>query len=337
MKFTSSILLISAALATLASAAPLTATNVLPDNGNKILGNVLNKRCNDCTHKDALALDIIVKASADHYANIASVRLDNLLSEIQTAKVTSDSQDLPQEKAALTVTVQTKIDEAKQACAPEALAHAIKATVTANAAMDVPWSKKEEIESRMAELDIMITKLMLDRIQASINAERLSKDCTEKMTNTEIAPAPAPAPEAPAPAPEAPAPAPEAPAPAPEAPAPAPEVPAPAPEAPAPVPEAPAPAPESPAPAPACTETSCGSKKVGIDVAADVDAKFVCKSGCKDTKDAKNVLSLRVTLENEFEPRLNHFYNEEVPSDCTEKRSALLGGVLELVANLNVD
>ncbi|KAG0030480.1 hypothetical protein BGZ82_007417 [Podila clonocystis] len=319
MKFTSSILLISAALA-MVSAAPL----AVPEANIINPGHVLTKRCADCTNKDAAALDIIVQASADHYSNIAHVRLDSLLSEIQTAKVTSGSQDLPQEKAALTVTVQTKIDEAKKACAPEALAPAIRATVTANSNMDVPWSKKEEIEKNMVELDIMITRLMLDRMQAKIDAERLSKDCTEQMTNTQIVPAPAPeaAAAAPAPVPEA-AP---APAPAPEA------VPAPAPEA------VPAPAPAAPVPAPAaCTETSCGSKTAGIDVAADVDAKYVCKAGCKDTQDAKNVLSLRVTLENEFEPRLDHFYNQEVPTDCTEQRNSLLGGVLELVAKIHLD
>ncbi|KAF9319973.1 hypothetical protein BG003_007658 [Podila horticola] len=322
MKFTSSILLISAALA-LASAAPL----VVPNGHIADLSNrVLTKRCIDCTNKDAVALDIIVQASANHYSNIAHVRLDSLLSEIQTAKVTSGSQDLPQEKAALTVAVQTKIDEAKKACAPEALALAIRNTVTSNANMDVPWSKKEEIERNMVELDIMITKLMLDLIQDNINAERLSKDCTEQMTNTQIAPAPAPAPEA-APAP-APAPEVAAPAPAPEA--------APAP-APAPVAApAPAPAPEA-APAPVTAAPAPGSKQAGIDVAADVDSKYVCKSGCKDTQDAKNVLSLRVTLENQFEPRLDHFYNQEVPTDCTQQRNSLLGGVLELVAKIHVD
>ncbi|KAF9302657.1 hypothetical protein BGZ74_005034 [Mortierella antarctica] len=331
MKFTSSILMISAALA-LASAAPL--VHIADP-----IGQVLTKRCADCTNKDAVALEIIVQASADHYSNIAHVRLDNLMSEIQTAKVTSGSQDLPQEKAALTVTVQTKIEEAKKACTPEALAPAIKATVAANANMDVPWSKKEEIEKKMVELDVMITKLMLDRIQANIDAERLSKDCTEQMTNTQIAPAPAPE-AAPAPAP---APATEAaPASAPEvaAPAPAPAAPAPVPTAPTPAPAVAATAPEvaTPAPAPAaCTETSCGSKQAGIDVAADVDAKYVCKSGCKDTQDAKNVLSLRVTLENEFEPRLDHFYNQEVPTDCTKQRNSLLDGVLELVAKIHID
>ncbi|KAF9409947.1 hypothetical protein BGZ94_001814 [Podila epigama] len=305
MKFSSAILLVSAALATLATAAPV----VLPEPNLDLakVGTVLTKRCGDCTHKDAAALDIIVKASADHYSNIAHVRLDGLLSEIQTAKVTSESKDLPQEKAALTITVQSKIEEAKKACAPDALAPVIKASVASDANLDVAWSQKEEIEKKMAELDVLITKLMLDRIQANINAEALSKDCTEKMTNTEIVPAPVAAESVPAPAP------------APVAPAASETVPEAAP-APAPVtPEA------APAPAP------------GIDVPSEIDSKFVCKVGCRDTNQAKNVLHLRVTLQNEFEPRLNHFYKEEVPSDCTEKRSSLLGGVLALVANLNVN
>ncbi|KAG0300114.1 hypothetical protein BGZ98_009436 [Dissophora globulifera] len=309
MKFTSSILLISAALGAVASAVPLVAQTTATVGRNT---HVVVKRCTECTHNDNIALDLIVKASADHYSSIAHARLNNLMTEIEAAKVTSDNQNMPQEKAALSVTVQTKIDEAKKACEPEALAPVIKASVTSNANLDIAWSKKEEIEKKMAELDLMITKLMLERIQANINAEMLSKDCTENMTNTEIAPAPAPAPaEQPAPAPEPVA-------------EPAP-VPAPA-EQPAP---APAPA-EVPAPAPATAQP-------GIDVAANVDSKFVCKSGCKDSNDAKTVLTLRVNLENEFSPRLDHFYGEEVPAACEEKRESLLGGVLQLVAHLNVD
>ncbi|KAF9124494.1 hypothetical protein BGX30_000917 [Mortierella sp. GBA39] len=307
MKFTAATLLISAALAAVASAAPLAnSVNILQ--GTATATHTIVKRCGDCTHNDGLALDIIVKASADHYSTIAHTRLDNLMAEIQTAKVTSGAQDLPQEKAALNVAVQLKIDEAKKACSPEVLAPAIMATVTSDANLDVAWSKKEEIEKKMAELDVKITRLMLERIQANINAELLSKDCTEKMTNTEIVPAPA---EAPAPAP-APA---EAPAPAP---APA-EVPAPA----------PAPA-EAPSPAPA-------GAQAGIDVAASVDSKFVCKTGCRDSNDAKNVLTLRVNLESELTPRLDHFYQQEVPTACTENRETLLGGVLNLIANLNVN
>lgn len=305
MKFTACTLLISAALATIASAAPL---NSQENTQIDATTRILSKRCADCTHTDGLALDLIVKASADHYSTIAHNHLDNLMVEINTAKVTSGTQELPQEKAALTVAVQVKIDEAKKACSPEALAPAIKATVTSNANMDVAWSKKEEIEKKMAELDILITNLVLDRIQANVNAEKLSKDCTEKMTNTDLAPAPA----APAPAPEVATP-----------PAPAPVVaePAPAPPAPETVP--------APAPAPAA--------QPGIDVAASVDSKFVCKTGCKDSNDAHTVLNLRVSLENEFQPRLDHFYSQEVPTACTEERSSLLGGVLSLIANLNVD
>ncbi|KAF9281409.1 hypothetical protein BGZ88_011629 [Linnemannia elongata] len=318
MKFTAATLLISAALAAVASAAPL-ADNVDILQGTVTATHTIAKRCSDCTHNDGLALDIIVKASADHYSTIAHTRLDNLMAEIQTAKVTSGAQDLPQEKAALSVAVQSKIDEAKKACSPEVLAPAIKATVTSDANLDVAWSKKEEIEKKMADLDAKITQLMLERIQANINAELLSKDCTEKMTNTEIVPAPAEAP-APAPAPV-------------EAPAPAP----------APV-EAPAPAPapaEAPAPAPAAEPcTSCSSTtgaQAGIDVAASVDSKFVCKTGCKDSNDAKNVLTLRVNLESELTPRLDHFYQQEVPTACTENRETLLGGVLNLIANFNVN
>ncbi|GJJ72804.1 hypothetical protein EMPS_05162 [Entomortierella parvispora] len=309
MKFSSCTLLISAALATLASAAPLISQDVTQVDAT---AHVLTKRCADCTHTDGLALDLIVKASADHYSAIAQNHLDNLMVEIDTAKVTSGTQDLPQEKAALTVAVQGKIDEAKKACSPEVLAPAIKATVTSNSNMDVPWSKKEEIENKMAELDILITNMVLDRIQANVNAEGLSKDCTEKMTNTDLVPAPEPA----APPPPAPVVAEPAPAPA---------------DAPVPVP-APVPAAQS------CTECADPSgAQAGIDVAASVDSKFVCKTGCKDSNDAHTVLTLRVNLENEFQPRLAHFYNQEVPTACTEKRSTLLGGVLNLIANLNVE
>ncbi|KAG0075799.1 hypothetical protein BGZ90_009478 [Linnemannia elongata] len=339
MKFTSSILLISAAIASVATAAPLTgqATGTI-NVPNNVHGNAnayfsrtpLTKRaCGDCTHKDGAALDVIIKASADHYADIAHARLDNLMREIATAKVTSGTEELPKEKALLTLTVQSKIDDAKKACTSEELVPAIKAAVAADANLDIAWSKQEdkELEKKMAELDVKVTKLVLDRIQAKVDAELLSKDCTEKMTNTEIAPAPetsAPAPETSAPVPEAPAPVPETPAPAPQAPAPVPETPAPAPEAPAPVPETSAPVPEN----------TDNGLKVGIDVAANVDPKFVCKSGCNDAED---VLSLRVNLENELKPRLDHFYAEEVPTACEEKRTTLMDGVLNLLSGLRVN
>ncbi|KAF9921474.1 hypothetical protein FBU30_008469 [Linnemannia zychae] len=327
MKFTTATLLVSSAFAAIASAAPL--LNNVDIQNTATVEQTLTKRCTECTHTDGIALDIIVKASADHYSTIAHARLDNLMSEIKTADVTSGNQDLPQEKAALNIAVQTKIDEAKEACSPEVLAPAIKATVTADATFDVPWSKKEEIEKKMAALDAKITQLMLERIQNSINAELLSKDCTEKMTNTEIAPAPAPAP-APEPV-EAPAPTPapvEAPSPAP-APAEA--------SAPTPAPvEAPTPVQATAADQPCTSCTSTTDVQAGIDVAASVDSKFVCKSGCKDSDDAKNVLSLRVNLESELTPRLDHFYKQEVPAACTETRQTLLGGVLNLIDNLNI-
>ncbi|KAG0336568.1 hypothetical protein BG004_007993 [Podila humilis] len=369
MKFSASILLISVALATVASAAPLAHINVNA-NANVPVSKMSKRHCGDCTHKDAAALDVIVRASALHYADIAHVHLDKLMDEINTAKVTSNNQELAKEKALLSITVQAKIDEAKEACNSEALEPMIMATVTADPNLDIPWSKKDEVEKKMAELDIKITNLVLDRIQANINAELLSKACAEKMTMTQISPAPiaaveseaeAPAPtiETPAPAPESPAPAPESPAPAPETPAPAPETPAPVPETPAPVPETPAPVPETPAPVPEVApvpvpatvpvangdasfqeeavpepnnETANGGLRVGIDVvAADVDPKYVCQSGCKDSNDAKQVLNLRVTLENELSPRLEHFYTKEVPTACTEKRVSLLHRVLSII------
>jgi len=345
MKF-SSILLISVALTVVANAAPLAVKGLVDIDTtrhgiNVALAPVINKRCNDCTNQDGVALDLIVKTSADHYSVIAHARLDGLMKEIQTAKVTSGTEDMPKEKKLLTVTVQAQIDEAKKACSPEALQPVIKATVTADSNFDIPWSKKEEVEKKMVELDIAITKAVLDRIQATVNAELLSKDCTEKMTNTEIVPAPAapalaetPAPVAAEPAPETPAAdAPETPAPAPETPAPAPETPAPAPETPAPVPETPAPAPVDAAP----EAPEDNGAQVGIDVAASVDNKFVCKTGCKDSEDAHTVLSLRVNLENEFKPRLDHFYDQEVPTACTEQRKSLLDGVLNILSNLRID
>ncbi|KAF9324518.1 hypothetical protein BG006_000451 [Podila minutissima] len=336
MKFSASVLLISAALA-VTSAAPLLSRNNI--NSNVATNGLAKRNCVDCTHKDGAALDIIIKASANHYADIAHARLDGLMAEINTAKVTSGTQELPKEKAVLTVTIQGKIDEVKRACTSQELEPLIKASITADANFDIPWSNREEVEKKMAELDLKITKLVLDRMQTNINAEMLSKECAEKMTNTEIAPAP-PVPLA---APEAPAPAPEAAAPAPETPAPAPETPAPAPQAPAPVLEIPATAPvpvEAPAPvAPVATSSTPKSNnglRVGIDVAASVDPKFVCKSGCKDSNHAKTVLNLRVTLEKELAPRLEHFYVEEVPTACTEKRASLLGGLLNLLSNVKL-
>ncbi|KAF9372664.1 hypothetical protein CPC16_002309 [Podila verticillata] len=322
MKFSTSILLISAALA-VTSAAPLVNLNNI--NANVATNGLAKRSCADCTHADGAALDIIIKASADHYADIAHARLDGLMNEINTAKVTSGTQDLPKEKALLTITIQNKIDEAKKACSSQELEPVIKASVTADANLDIPWSKKEEVEKKMAELDLKITKLIAPA-PAPVELDT-----------------PAPAPPAPAPATEAPAPVPETPAPVPETPAPAAETPAPASEALAPTPEVPAPASvETPAPA-ALAESAPqpthennnnnGELRVGIDVASNVDPKFVCKDGCKDSNDANTILNLRVTLEKELTPRLEHFYAEEVPTACTEKRASLLGGLLNLLSN----
>ncbi|KAG0274396.1 hypothetical protein BGZ95_009843 [Linnemannia exigua] len=294
MKFTASILLNSVAIASVASVA-----SAIPLNAQGP-GN----RCSDCIRKDTTALNVITKASTDHYANIAHVRLDNLMREIATAKVTSGTEELPKEKALLTIAIQSKIDEVKKACTSEELVPAFKAAVAADANLDIAWFKQEgkDLEKKMAELDVKITRLVLDRIQANMNAELLSKDCTEKMTNTEIAPAPVL------------------------------EAPAPIPETPFPSPETPAPAPDTPALAPASVpENTNRGLKVGLDVAVNVDPKCVCKSGCNDSQDAKNVLSLRVNLENELKPRLDHVYNQEVPTACEEKRPSLLDGALYLL------
>ncbi|CAO3563138.1 unnamed protein product [Mortierella alpina] len=291
MKFSASALLISAALATIASAAPF-----------------LSKRCSECTHVDSLARDLIVRESATHYSQIALVHLDGLSNEIQTARVTSGAEDLPREKEMLSSIVQIKIDDAKKDCAPEALAQAIENVMTSQATFDIPWSKKEEIEKKMAELDVAIMQLMLERIQNRIDAERLSKDCTEKMTETVIAPAP-PGPVLPA-----------APAPA------APETPAAAvPETPAPAPAAPA----TPAPAPAV--------QPGIDVPTTTDPKYVCKSGCTDSQDATHVLTIRVNMEKELKSQLSDVSAQQVPKACEEQRSSFLGNILNVVATLNVN
>ncbi|KAF9329855.1 hypothetical protein BGZ91_000373, partial [Linnemannia elongata] len=134
MKFISTILLISAAIASVASAVPLTGQatgNVdvpmtVQGNANAYFArSPITKRCGDCTHKDGAALDVIIKASAEHYADIAHARLDNLMNEIATAKVTSGAKDLPKEKALLTITVQSNIDNAKRACTSEELVPAI--------------------------------------------------------------------------------------------------------------------------------------------------------------------------------------------------------------------
>ncbi|KAG0358034.1 hypothetical protein BC939DRAFT_519785 [Gamsiella multidivaricata] len=307
MKFIASAFMISAAFATITSAVPLR-TQVPTD--TKTITHAISKRCTECTNTDNVALDLIVKASADHYSDIARARLDSLMNEIKSTKVTPGTEESYQETTVLSVTVQTKIDEAKRACSPEALAPIIKETVAADENLNIPWSKKEEIERKIADLDTMITKLMLERIQNNIDAESLSKDCTEKMTNTEITPAPAPSHAEESATAQEPAPA----------------------QAPA---HAPKPVPAAAQPCTECTGASSSNTQPGIDVAGNVDSKFVCKTGCKDSNDAKTVLSLRVDLERQFRPRLDRFYVHEVPTACEEERGLLLGGVLKLVADLN--
>ncbi|KAG0327710.1 hypothetical protein BG000_000836, partial [Podila horticola] len=207
MKLSISSLLISAAIAAVASAAPASDAHV------DVTANILTN-CADCTQADSHALDVIIAASANHYSKIAHVRLDNLMKEMSTASVTDGAEELPREKALLLVAVQTKINDAKIASMPHALAPAIKAAIEADADLNIPWSQKDQVEKKMVDLNLAITNLVLDRIQVNINAELLSKDCAEKMTNTEIVPAPDAVPETPA----APAPVTEASAPIQEAP-----------------------------------------------------------------------------------------------------------------------
>ncbi|KAG0074300.1 hypothetical protein BGZ92_003443, partial [Podila epicladia] len=221
MKLSISSLFISAAIAAVASTAPASDSHV--DITANILGN-----CAGCTQADSNALDVIISASANHYSKIAHVRLDNLMKEMSTASVADGTEELPKEKALLMVAVQTKINDAKIACMPHALEPAIKTAIEAHADLHIPWSQKDQVEEKMADLNLLITDLVLDRIQVDINAELLSKECTEKMTNTEIVPVPVAAPEippAPAPITEAPTPIAEAPAPIAEAPAPIAEAP----------------------------------------------------------------------------------------------------------------
>ncbi|KAG0255349.1 hypothetical protein BG011_005182 [Mortierella polycephala] len=296
MKFSSSILLLSAAIATIVSAAPL-AVNV-------DTAPILNRHCMECTHKDVAALRVFTKASADHYARITQVHLDNLLQGILTTAKADDR------SALIAATVKINIDKAKEACTSEELMPVIEDTIAANVNFDIPWSKEEEIKKKIDKLDASFTQVVVSRIQNIVNAEILSKDCTEELTNPKIVPAP----EIPSES-------------DPGTLAPVLEIAASVPETAAPMVETPK-AEESPA-------SDKGGLQAGIDVATNIDPKFVCKTGCKDANDAETVLSIRVNLENAFAPRLDHFYQQEVPTACTEERQALLDGVLNLLLNLN--
>ncbi|KAF9430126.1 hypothetical protein BGZ94_008232 [Podila epigama] len=391
MKFSS--IIISAALATIAAAAsPLPVGDILGDNS-------LLKRCAECTSADQHALDVIISASADHYSKIAHVRLDNLLKEMDTASVTSGNQDLPKEKALLALAVKINIDQAKKACDSETLAPLIKASINSDSNLDIPWSNKNEVEEKMVVLDVLITNIVLDRIQANVNAEILSKDCTEKMTNTVIVPAT----EVVAPTPhgvfETPANVPKNPAGGDDTTNATPQAPNGADGTPASGPETPFESESTAGSSDPCDDDSDSDSPVkadsvydpsssdntsngdntdntstagntnnagntnaadnsnnsgntntndnsnndngavgqeGIDVPSTVDPKYVCKTGCKDSKRAFTVLSLRVNLEREFQPRLDHFYKEEMPTACTDERSSLLGGLLNLLSSLTL-
>ncbi|KAF9286050.1 hypothetical protein BGZ68_003285 [Mortierella alpina] len=310
MKF-ASILLISAALATIASAAPLAG---IVDISTAPTASSL---CSECTSLDQSALNAIVKALAEHYADIAQARLDDLMREVETAKVTSGSTELPKEKATLTITVQSRIDDAKKACASDALAPSILTAVTDDENLKIPWSQSDQVEKKMEDLNATIEKIILDRIEAYMNAERLSKDIAESMTHTVITSVPGTA---------------------------------------APVPEDPAPAlaPETAALVPAVEpEASLASEQVpeqndavidvnttpqsDVDVAAIVGSRFVCSSGCKDIDDATTVLELREDLERQLEPRLQYLSSEEIPVACSESRSSLWDSVRNLLNNLSIE
>ncbi|CAO3573210.1 unnamed protein product [Mortierella alpina] len=317
MRFTISILLISAALATFASAAPLAGVVDI------ITTPSAARPCSECTSQDQSALSAIVQTSADHSAAIAQNRLDDLMREVGTARVTSGTTELPKEKATLIITMQSKIDDAKKACTSETLAPAILAAINDDATLSIPWSKSEQAEKKMEELNAVIERVILDSIQKHLSAEGLAKDITENMTKTVITPSPeiaAPAPETAAPVPA------PAPASAPEAVAPAPVV----------APQSALPTEQLPKQADAAVDVSSGTR-TGVDVAASVGPKFVCSSGCEDAEDASTVLALRDDLERQLGPRLRYLTNKEIPSDCSEGRSSLWDSIRKLLNNVDIE
>ncbi|KAF9366025.1 hypothetical protein BGX34_006735 [Mortierella sp. NVP85] len=303
MKFTSSILLISAAIAAVVSAAPLPSDTI------------------DVTLENSKVADLDVlggylsglKARNDRLADLTICYVISRLSRSPT----SGKKNLPKEKAALTLIVKTKIDKAKKGYSSESLAPIIKAIVTSDASLDIPWSKKDEAEKKGVELDAKVTDIVLNLLEQAIGAELLSKDCTEKMTNNEIAPAETP--EGPFVGESVP---------------PMPQTPAPVPEAPAPIPETPAPVKEAPSPIPETTTTTESSEDKGAP--CSVDPKYVCKSGCKDTQ-AEAVLNLRINLEKQLGERLEQLRDKKVCADIAKGRSGLLGNVLGLLDSLLVD
>ncbi|KAF8942056.1 hypothetical protein BGZ46_006838, partial [Entomortierella lignicola] len=167
---------------------------------------------------------------------------------------------------------------------------------------------KAKAEKTLAALDIKVEKLISRLIRDKLNAKSLSKDCTEKMTGTQIAPAEDPLndgsvetePEAP-------------------------EVLEDTPEFPEDTP-APDTDPVPKAPAPKKKTSRCSASKSGINTCGT--KRYVCKSGCNNDQDAKVVLDLRANLENELQPRLSLFFNQEIPTACADKSPTLLDNVL---------
>ncbi|KAG9326516.1 hypothetical protein KVV02_007665 [Mortierella alpina] len=306
MKFSASVLLISAALATIASAAPLVGIVDI------ITAPTAPSLCSECTIQDQSALNAIVQASADHYADIAQARLDGLMREMETAKVTSGSKDLPKERATLTITVQSRIDDAKKACASDVLVPAILDAVTNDDSLSIPWSKSEQAERKMEALNAVIEKMILDLIQKHVSAEKLAKDITENMTHTVIMPIPEALVPTSALAPETAA------------------------LVPAVEPETFLSSEQVLKQADATVDVNSGTQ-ADIDVAASVGPKFVCSSGCKDAEDASTVLALRDDLERQLTPRFQYLSNKEIPAACSEGRSSLWDRVRKLLNNLVIE
>ncbi|KAF9115361.1 hypothetical protein BGX27_008130 [Mortierella sp. AM989] len=310
MKFIKSILLISAAITTIASAAPLARRAPVVD---LVSSNIIQRR------GDTANVNIIVKTTSTHVSNVLQNALDNLLNDMKTAKVTSRAEELSEKKALLNVAVKAKIDQAKKDCSSEALEPLVKAAIRAETGSDDPrWANKEEAKKALANVNLEVTKLVIDHLKVTVNAELLSKDCAEKMTNTEIAPAEEPfSAESVGSEPET--------------------TEEPEPEAPAPISEETAP--ETPAPVLEAVPSGCTKDSSGINICVNINAnigKLVCKSGCKDANDAKAVLDLYVNLEKEFKPRLEHFYDKDIPTACEEERRSVVDSVLNLL-NINAD
>ncbi|KAI1313872.1 hypothetical protein EDD11_002443 [Mortierella claussenii] len=218
MKFSTSIPLISAALASIASVAPVMDKSSSHIMAVAALSSNVVKRCAECTHQNSAALNLVVKPFADRYANNANVHLHNLMRELATASITV------------------------------------------------------ETEKTLIVLDTRLTKLVVGCIQAITNAEQLSKNYTEMITSTGIAPTLEPAPA------EMPMLTPEVPTIVLETPTAASEV---IHEAPTPVPEA---IPEAPVYAP-------------VPEVVDISNPTLTY---KDAKDTKDVLNLWLILEEEF-------------------------------------